>query len=431
MNKICKQCGAKFEISDSDLRFYDKVSPVINGKKFLVPPPTLCPEDRFRRRIVWRNERGLYRRKCDKTGETIISWISPDKPHKVYKKSEWWGDSWDARDYGRDFDFNRPFFEQFEELLKEVPWIDLLVDNTVNSDYTNFCNNLKNCYLVYASNNNQDSMYCSYVWGANDCIDCLQLFDCQLCYECVDLTNCYGCKFLRNCNNCSDLAFCYGCQNCQNCAFCVNLVGKKYCFFNEQLSEAQYKKRLAEVDTGSYSAVRKAKKLFEEHKKKFPVRFAKILNCENCTGDEIKNCKNTDEAFDSSGAEDCKWLWLCSDPVKDCYDVSGTEQAELCYDTVCVGIPATRVLFSVYVWKGINEVLYSVLSPGSKNCFGVMGLKFGKYCILNKQYTKEGYEKMIVKIIEHMKETSEWGELFPQGFHLLVIMKHWRRITSL
>jgi len=32
---------------------------------------------------------------------------------------------------------------------------------------------------------------------------------------------------------------------------------------------------------------------------------------------------------------------------------------------------------------------------------------------LNKQYTKEEYEKLVPKIIEHMKKTSEWGEFFP------------------
>ena len=35
------------------------------------------------------------------------------------------------------------------------------------------------------------------------------------------------------------------------------------------------------------------------------------------------------------------------------------------------------------------------------------------YCILNKQYTKEEYEKLVPKIIEHMQKTGEWGEYFP------------------
>lgn len=37
-------------------------------------------------------------------------------------------------------------------------------------------------------------------------------------------------------------------------------------------------------------------------------------------------------------------------------------------------------------------------------------MKRKKYCILNKQYTKEEYEALVPKIIEHMRKTGEWGE---------------------
>jgi hypothetical protein len=59
-----------------------------------------------------------------------------------------------------------------------------------------------------------------------------------------------------------------------------------------------------------------------------------------------------------------------------------------------------------------------------KNCFGCISLKSKTNCILNKQFTKEEYEELIPKIIEHMKQTGlaiesksesnvEWGEFFP------------------
>ena len=32
---------------------------------------------------------------------------------------------------------------------------------------------------------------------------------------------------------------------------------------------------------------------------------------------------------------------------------------------------------------------------------------------MNKQYTKEEYEELVPKIIEHMQRTGEWGEFFP------------------
>ena len=48
-----------------------------------------------------------------------------------------------------------------------------------------------------------------------------------------------------------------------------------------------------------------------------------------------------------------------------------------------------------------------------EHLFGCVGLIRKKYCILNKQYTKEEYEKLVPRIIEQMKKTGEFGEFFP------------------
>ncbi len=53
-----------------------------------------------------------------------------------------------------------------------------------------------------------------------------------------------------------------------------------------------------------------------------------------------------------------------------------------------------------------------------KNCFGCVNMMRNEYCILNKQYTKEEYEKLVPKIIEHMREIGEWGEFFPMKISL-------------
>lgn len=413
MKQKCRVCREDFEILDEDLHFYDKVSPVLNGKKFPFPAPKLCPLCRFKLRLVWRNERGLYRRKCDFSGDTIISWISPDKPYKVYKNEAWWSDKWDARDYGRDYDFSRPFFEQFGELLLEVPWMGILIDNTENSDYVNFCNNAKNCYLIYGSNNNEDCMYSTYLTNCSDCVDILHAENSQLCFDCVDINGCYACKHSMSLNNCRDLILCDSCQNCQNCIGCVNLVGKQYYYFNEPLSKEDYEQKLASLSLGSYKALLKIFALFVQHRMKFPKRYADIINCEDCTGDGMRDSKNVVEGYDVNGVEDSKWIFLSHGGVKDSYDVTGVEEVELCYQNVVNGIPSTHTCFSAYVWKGVHDTYYSVLSPGLKNCFGCSGLHNAEYCILNKQYTKEEYYELLPRVIEHMMSTGEWGEFFP------------------
>ena len=68
---------------------------------------------------------------------------------KVYSQEIWWSDKWDGRDYGRDFDFSRPFFDQFQELRLSTPRMSLLNSNGENSEYCNLTTDNKNCYLVF------------------------------------------------------------------------------------------------------------------------------------------------------------------------------------------------------------------------------------------------------------------------------------------
>ena len=119
--KTCKVSGQPFAIFQSDLDFYEKISPTFNGKKFLIPTPTLCPEERLRRRLAFYNERFFYRRNSHLTGNPIISIYSPDKTYKVLETKEWRSDKRNALDYGKDFDFTTSFSEQFHNLDMDVP----------------------------------------------------------------------------------------------------------------------------------------------------------------------------------------------------------------------------------------------------------------------------------------------------------------------
>lgn len=49
--KQCKNCNTSFNITDKDLEFYDKISPIFNGERFSIPSPSFCPECRQQRRL--------------------------------------------------------------------------------------------------------------------------------------------------------------------------------------------------------------------------------------------------------------------------------------------------------------------------------------------------------------------------------------------
>jgi hypothetical protein len=152
--KICRQCEISFEVTESDYLFLDKVSPTFDNQKFQIPPPTLCPNCRQQRRLSFRNERNIYRRKCDASGKDIVSIYSPDlpagsqgKPYKVYDQKIWWSDDRNPMAFGRDFDFERTFTEQFGVLMVDVPYPSMLSIGCENCDYTCYTLDSKECYM--------------------------------------------------------------------------------------------------------------------------------------------------------------------------------------------------------------------------------------------------------------------------------------------
>ena len=99
-NKVCQNCKKDFVIEPDDFDFYEKIK---------VPPPTFCPECRTQRKLVFRNERTLYKRKCEKCNKDLISMYRQDGPMVVYCRDCWYSDSWNPMSYGKEPDFSTNF----------------------------------------------------------------------------------------------------------------------------------------------------------------------------------------------------------------------------------------------------------------------------------------------------------------------------------
>src|SRR3972149_9400219 len=123
--KNCKNCNTLFEVTDDDLVFLNKVSPVFHGEKFQIPSPTHCPDCRQQRRLAQCNEQFLYPGKCNLCNKVLVTEHPPHTHQPIYCRECFYSDKWDARTYGKDFDFNRPFFEQIYELRRTLPAIAL------------------------------------------------------------------------------------------------------------------------------------------------------------------------------------------------------------------------------------------------------------------------------------------------------------------
>lgn len=92
--------------------------------------------------------------------------------------------------------------------------------------------------------------------------------------------------------------------------------------------------------------------------------------------------------------------------------------SERIYESENCGINSSNIRFSSQCWMGAQDLTYCDSCPGSKNCFGSIGLKKGEYSILNKKYSREEYFQMIEKIQKHMNEmpyVTKQGIVYPFG----------------
>jgi hypothetical protein len=415
MNTACLLCQEKFSVSAEDLSLLQAISPVIGGRKEILPPPTLCPDCRQQRRLAFRNERRLYARKCDLTGKQIISSYSPDKPYIVYDQAEWWSDAWDALSFGREFDFALPFFKQFAALQREVPRVSVVNTNSENSVYTNYTANNKNCYLIFSNSygHNEDCFYGTCLSKSVSCVDSINIFNCQLCFDCIDCTDCYSLLSCRDCTECQESFFLSDCRRCKNCIGCKGLRDKQYCVQNKQHTKEEYMKILEQSKTDTHAGYEGIRRFFDSFDRSTPQLFSRQKSCEQCTGDYLQNSRDCEQCFDTNGSEHCRYMQYSVSDDFNCCDASYLVDSTNCYENLSL-VQCSDCHFTNLTWWGVHGVLYSELCfNATRDCFGCIGLRGKQYCILNKQYTKEEYEALVPKIIEHMKRTKEWGEFFP------------------
>ena len=398
--KTCQNCKNSFIIEPDDFGFYERMK---------VPPPTFCPECRFKRRYFYRNFRTLYNRVSSKSGNPIISMYHKDQPFPVYSNEEWYQDGWDAIEYGRDFDFSRPFFEQYKALADVVPRAGLLVNNSPDCGYSNLCNRSSHCYFSFGC---VDSEFCDYnhsVWNCRESLDSLYIFKSEFCYECINVKESNQLFYCEECEGCADSIGLFDCRGCTDCIGCVGLRNKSHYIFNQPVSKEEYKKFKETYPLSKQESIEFILKKRNEVLGTFPVPETFGSNNVHSTGNHLYNCKNVKYAFNIRGGEDSKFGVVVRKMVNS-YDMTFSLDVENCYESM---FSDPYDLQFCHLCVSCTSARYSQFCFNSNNIFGCTGLRKKDYCILNKQYSKEEYEVLVPKIIEHMKKTGEYGEFFP------------------
>ena len=395
--KTCQNCKHNFVIESEDFDFY---------KKIQVPAPTFCPECRAIRRMIFWNQRQLFRKKEARTGKEIFSTYPEKAKIEIYDHDFWWSDQWNPMEFGMPVDFSKPFLEQLRELILKMPWPSRSIRGLVNSDYCNQASDLKNCYLCFNIGYAEDSLYSIAAQRLHYCLDIYAGLDMDFCYEIYQGGKCFQCFFSSDINNCRDVWFSRDCVDCSNCFGCINLRHKQYCWFNEQLTKEEYKRRFKDTWNGSFSGLTDVQNKFSDLWLRLPHKYLHGLQNVNVSGDYVYRSKNALDVFEVGGLEDVRYSENLAPVVKDSYDYTNWgENAELVYEVASSGDSCRNIKFCFDCWPAMQDSEYCLNCHSSSYLFGCVGLRSKEYCILNKQYTKDEYEIQAANIIQYMMTT--------------------------
>jgi len=414
VQQACRNCSKHFAIEDEEsAAFY---------KRLDVPPPTWCPPCRLLRRMSWVNQHTLHKRRDDKTGKPIYSIYSEESGLTVWNRKDWWSDGWDPLSYGRDIDWNRPFFEQVRDLMREVPWENMSATNVVNSDYCSDCKDFKNCYLAFTGARSENLTYSFGGSYSKDSMELLEVRESELCYEVFDALKCYRAFFSSHVQSSRDVWFSRNLVGCDNCFMCANLKNKSYHIRNISYSPADYKKALAKHDLGSFKTIQALLKQAEEHWSAYPVRFMEGFHNLDASGNYINHSKHVKNSF----------FIITGENNRNCYRVSRSREmedvtqfgagSELMYECAMSGEGHSNTAFCASCFINCRNLRYCIQCRDCSHSFGCVGLRNKKYCILNKQYSKKEYDGILPKLIAHMNTIPyrdaagreyRFGEFFP------------------
>ncbi len=399
--RVCTETGESFNISPKDIEMF---------KLLRVPPPTTVWWAAIRKQRAFLAGYDLFRRPA-MNGADVVTYYDPDSPARILSKNEWQGDQFNPLEYGASVDPQLPFFEQWMNFSYRVPRPSIIqYGRNENSEWCSYAFDYKDCYGSYAGLDVEDAVYSDSNGWCKHVLEILSSGWCEFSYDSACCMRSSRLLFCERCEDSMNLSFCLGCRNCSDCFGCSNLKNKKFCFLNEQLTEEEYKKRIAEIDLSDSRVVEewreKSEKIFDNAFR----RAAYVIRSEAAVGDDIEDCRDVSGVTvrKSERAYDCFGIGQLG---RDVMRFSYGGEVERCYESTDVG-HSSDCHFCVSTDKCIN-VEYSELLTNCENCFGCIGLKHKKFCVFNVQYAEEEYWSLVDEIKTAMLARGEYGEFFP------------------
>ncbi len=403
---ICQVSGESFTVSSLEIDLLQKLN--------VSTSPTTAPWIRMQHLAAFWQHWALHSRKCDKTGNPIVSAFSEKCPYPVWHKNKWIKY---ANPSSAEFNFEKPFFKQAWELFQKCPIPHKMGTGNENSEYTDDCWFSKNAYLSHSVLKGEDIRYCYRSFAEKNSSFNAYSKNSELCVDLINCFDCFNSLYCVDCRNINNSSFLFDCRNCSDCLFCCNLRNKQYCFGNKQLTKKEFFQKKQKWNLLSRTHYDQATVFFKEMvQSQAYFRAIHITHSENCSGDNIEDSKNSHNCFFINELEDSYNFLRGGIRGKDCLNcVDVALSAEMIFN--CSGVQdkvyQCRNSFSINQSRFCD---YCANCFQCENCFGCCGLVGKKYHILNKGYSPKAYKLLREKIIKHMQKTKEWNQFFPGHF---------------
>lgn len=300
------------------------------------------------------------------------------------------------------------FYQELQKLIISKPKPPSIILFSEHCEYGNNLYYSKNAFYCFDSAQLTDCMYIYDSYMVHNSIDCDYTVESELCYESVDAFKCFNCDYLEYCDHMTNASFSYNCSGCTDIFGCVNLTNKSFCIFNRQLTENEYHEKVKFFKTLSPEKILTT---VEKLKKLYPKTQTIGGHNENTTyGNYLHYNKNCYLCFDAAHDENCAYVY---DTFYSKTTLDGTysgRNVEVSYQIV-----SSADIFNCdyTVWsKKCLDSAYLFGCYNVKNSLGCVDLTNKQYCILNRQFSKEEYERISAPIIAELSQKNlGWNNL--------------------
>ncbi|MFA6131631.1 MAG: hypothetical protein WC702_00990 [Patescibacteria group bacterium] len=399
--QTCVLTGEKWKMPIQEIELY---------KKFMVPPHNVSPNTVWKQMAYYDCAYQFWWNKHFETGQPVLSFHHPASGIRVLPDVEW-----HTKDFSNIFEtleIPDPFFKQLRKLELRVPLLATFNRVEPKNSIALMSMGDQDSYFTFACRSER-SFFSGGAFGIADSSLIWLAFNITDSHHITHSQRLHNCRYVHESLDCLNSNFLFECRNCNNCFGATNRRNAEYLFFNKQLTKEGYEARLAEIDLGKRSVVEKWQKKFNElllNEGIWPENFN--VSTEQSSGDYLSNAVRCTECFSSGDNPVDNWrsAWIYGNNQGNAYGWGLVDNSEV---YMCVSSPNSNKSKFCYRSFRLDNCEYCLMSSDCRDCFGCIGLKNKRFCILNKQYEEEEYWKTLDELKCAMLERGEYGHYLP------------------